>query len=112
MIKFHPFLAVPPLSVAKVMTLLEGLANERSWKYIGGVILLISSYKLDVIERSYFTDKLKLQAAIQYWLLWDPLASWRRLIDRLCRCNASHIMNEIMHYAEKQKGIKCHACIG
>ena len=39
------------------------------------------------------------------WLLRDPLASWRRLIDMLYHYNKAERANSILHYAEELIGM-------
>ena len=38
---------------------------------------------LDHIESQWSSDEERLRSGIRYWLLRDPYASWRRLINRL-----------------------------
>ena len=56
-------------------------------------------------------------AAVRYWLLRDPLASWRRLIERLDYWadvigygRYNDIADRIRHYAEELTGM-CFSCI-
>ena len=78
--------------------------------------LFISDAKLDAIKSEFSTDKERLRALIQYWLLRDPYASWRRLIIKLdiisdafgitatAKAAAAAAANSIRNYAEKLTG--------
>ena len=81
-----------------VATILEQLSL-----YDVRAILFIPDAKLDAIESEFTTDKERLRALIQYWLLRDPYASWRRLIIRLDVWEAA-AANSIRNYAEKLTG--------
>ena len=70
-------------------------------------MLFISYPKLVAIESEFSTDKERLRALIQYWLLRDPYASWRRLIRQLdfnYSTAAIAASNSIRKYAEKLTG--------
>ena len=69
-------------------------------------MLSIPDAKLDAIKSEFSTDKERLRALIQYWLLRDPYASWRRLIMELdWKYEDSKIAaNSIRNYAEKLTG--------
>lgn len=92
--------SAPALSVAKVMAILQGLDRRE----VARDILCIAYRKRDAIELDYSTDTEKLQAAIKHWLLWNPLASWRELINQLYLSSKSAIADDILRYAEKPKG--------
>ena len=88
-----------------VATILE----QFSW-YDVRRILIISDAKLDAIKSEFSTDKECLRAQIQYWLIRDPYASWRRLIFRVdweskyITAAAAAAVNSIRNYAEKLTG--------
>ena len=69
-------------------------------------MLYIPYAKLAAIKSELSTDKERLRALIQYWLLRDPYASWRRLIMVLdWKYEDSKIAaNSIRNYAEKLTG--------
>ena len=46
-----------------------------------------------------------MRAAVREWLLRDPLASWRRLIDQLYDNNEAERADSILHYAEELTGM-------
>ena len=79
------------------------------------IVLYIPDSKLDAIKSEFSTYKERLRALIQYWLLRDPYASWRRLIIRLDNISyyssaaatlaaAAAAANSIRNYAEKLTG--------
>ena len=87
-----------------VATILEQLSLDDV-----RVMLLIPDAKLAIISE-LSTDKERLRTLIQYWLLRDPYASWRRLIFRLDSIIsataevATAAANSIRNYAEKLTG--------
>ena len=81
------------------MTVLETLP----WRKVGNMLFVPYS-KLDAIGADHTTDEGKKGAVIRYWLLRDPYASWRRLIDMLDREDKFDMADQIRNYAEKQTG--------
>ncbi len=61
------------------MAALKGLL----WNGVSRDILRIPDSKLYSIVRECSTDEERLRVCVQYWLLRDPYASWRRIIWRL-----------------------------
>ena len=97
------FLA-PPLSVDGVTTVLEGIAAK--WKAIG-ILLCVPFATLDFISTEGGSNMERLRAVVRYWLLRDPLASWRRLMWELdCSqdCDIRAVADSIRTYAEKLIG--------
>ncbi len=82
------------------MASLKGLP----WWEAGRYILGIPSSKLDAIERECSTDEERLRVCVQYWLLRDPYASWRKIIWRLDIYEHSALADTIRSYAEKLTG--------
>ena len=87
-----------------VATILEQLSL-----YDVRYMLYIPRAKLAAIKSEFSTDKERLRALIQYWLLRDPYTSWRRLIIRLdYRSEYSEVATaaaiSIRNYAEKLTG--------
>ena len=87
-----------------VATILEKLSLDDV-----RIILSIPETKLAAIKFEFSTDKEHLRALIQYWLLRDPCASWRRLISQLdhrsfIKTAAAAVANSIRNYAEKLTG--------
>ena len=81
------------------MTVLETLPWEDVGKF-----LRVPRSKCDAIALENFTDRQRLAAVIQYWILRAPYASWRKLINRLDRNDKCDIADKIRKYAEKQTG--------
>ena len=96
-----------------VVAVLEGLRLESV-----GIMLFIPDTKLAAIKGEFTTEKERLKAVVMYWLLRDPLASWRRLILQLddyssyyysssegrASAAAAAAANSIRNYAEKLRG--------
>ncbi len=91
---------VRSLSVDNIVAALK----ELPWREAAGDILLIPDSKLDAIERECSTDEERLRVCVQYWLLRDPYASWRRIIWILDWRQHSAIADIIRSYAEKLTG--------
>ena len=89
----------PPLSLSNVVAVL----NKLSWSRVG-VILAIPQTKLNTIKDECDTDEERLLATVNYWLLNDPNASWRRLMCQLDWDGNSDIADRIRKYAEKLTG--------
>ena len=75
-------------------------------------ILGIPGAKLAELQSSHHSTDEQEAAVVQYWLLRDPLASWRRIIHQLDEwaghpgCgHYSDIADRIRHYAEELSGI-------
>ena len=97
-----------------VVAVLEGL----TLKDVCGM-LFIPNTKLAAIKGEFTTEKERLRAVVMYWLLRDPLASWRRLISQLNHYSsppiysvskkeraaaAAALANSIRNYTEKLTG--------
>ncbi len=78
--------------------------NGLPWREAGDNILRIPNSKLDAIEKECSTDEERLRVHVQYWLLRDPYASWRRIIWQLDYYEHSAIADTIRSYAEKLTG--------
>ena len=93
----------PPLSVDNVMAVLKGL--EGRWSRIGDV-LFVPEAVLYQIQADSSSNHDRLKSVVRYWVLKDPLASWRRLIWRLDRYGGDlkKVAESIMNYAEKLTG--------
>ena len=74
-------------------------------------ILGIPPGKLDEIQADHHSIDEQAVAAVRYWLLRDPLASWRKIIyqlDFLAGFGYGHysvIADRIRHYAEELTGM-------
>ena len=94
----------PPLSVENVATILEQFSLNEVCE-----MLYIPNAKLDAIKSEFSTDNKRLRALIQYWLLKDIRASWRRLIIQLdnmslTKTAAAAAADSIRNYAEMLTG--------
>ena len=72
---------------------------------IGRYILILPSSKCDEIETQCPTNEERVAAAVREWLLRDPLASWRRIIDQLYIYGELDRADSILHYAEELTGM-------
>ena len=99
------FVAAPPLSVDKVMSALQGLAEK--WEKVG-TNLSIPKTTLRAIKTENTEDVDRLRTIIIYWLHRDPEASWRKLIHRLDYYSKDEYFQQtadtIRNYAEKLSG--------
>ena len=78
--------------------------REIHWYKIGE-ILRIPNSKLREIEGEYPSDEEREVAVIRYWILRDPFASWRRIIDRLTDWGKHYHCIGIRHYSEELTGM-------
>ena len=90
---------VTALTVNNITRTLAGI----DWRRICAILGLPHS-KCDEIEEQFSSDEERVEAAVREWLLRDPLASWRRLIDRLYWCGLDRA-DSILHYAEELTGM-------
>ncbi len=100
------FVAAPPLSVDNVLKALKDLSAR--WQHVGDQLSIPSAVQ-QRIRSEHSTDVGRLRALVRYWLLRDPLASWRRIIMQLDRRSNlsptfSRVADSIRVYAEEQPG--------
>ena len=88
------------LTVANIRRVVQGL----EWRWLGEVLRIPASI-LDELSKEHTTDDQREAAVIRYWLLHDPLASWRRLIDQLHWQYHDDHANRISHFAEELTGM-------
>ena len=74
------------------------------WRKIGEAILDLPESKCDEISSQCSTDEERTAALVREWLLRDPLASWRRIIDNLYFWDYGTQGDSIVHYAEELTG--------
>ena len=82
-------------------------------------ILGITSDKLAELQSAHHSTDEQEVAVVRYFLLRDPLASWRKIILQLDKWNYNNIADRIRHYAEELTGmcffikalIQHHPCI-
>ena len=74
-------------------------------------LLGIPSAKLTEFQSAHHSTDEQEAAVVRYWLLRDPLASWRKIIFQLDEwsgrgyCHYSDIADRIHHYAEELTGM-------
>ena len=73
--------------------------------HVVGVMLSIPPSKLREIEQEYPSDEEREVAVIRYWILRDPFASWRRIMERLEWTGKRDYSNRIRHYSEELTGM-------
>ena len=78
--------------------------KRMPWWDVGSNILCIPISKINDIERECSTDEERLRVGVQYWLLRDPYASWRRIILQLDWLKHRALADTIRSYAEKLTG--------
>ena len=70
------------------------------------VILRLPDFKYEEIKRQFSSNEERISVAVRDWLLQDPLASWRRLIDQLYYIfDEADLADSILHYAEELTGM-------
>ena len=89
------------LTVNNVMKVVE----EVEWWSLCGGILNVPSSKKQEIKNECSTDKDRKISAVKWWIMNDPLASWRRITDQLYHYNEDIIADKIRHYCEDVTGM-------
>ena len=89
------------LTVDNITNALAGI----DWGKIDQDILRLPNSKYDEITKQYSSGDDRLRAGVREWLLRDPLASWRRVIDRLYLEDEGERADSVAHYAEELTGI-------
>lgn len=92
------------LTVDNVTNTLAGI----DWRRIGEYILRLPGSRCDEISSQCLTDEERAEAVVREWLLRDPLASWRRIINELYLCVEAtyHTLGDsILDYAEELIGM-------
>ena len=87
-------------------TLSKGKRLSSGWYQHLGVLWLPASQRRK-IEAEYSIEYQRKNAAIQYWLLSDPYASWKKLITRLDTFEEHTVAKQIHRFAEKPTGMTC-----
>ena len=110
-----------PLSLPTALTIDNVLRELRdvSWETLskgkalsGGLhispgILPLPKSQRHKIEAEYVTEDQRRKVAVQWWLISDSYASWRRLITKLGVYEEHAVANQICRYAEKLTGMAC-----
>ena len=93
-------LHIAGLTVDNVRKALHGI----HWHDVGRMLYIPDS-KLSEIEGEYRSDEEREVAVIRYWILRDPFASWRRIIDQLeDNWKHDHAIT-LYHYSEELTGM-------
>ena len=88
------------LTVDNVRKALHGI----HWREVGRMLRIPSS-KLSEIEGEYLSDEEREVALMRFWILRDPYASWRKIIERLELVEKHDYAIRILHYCEELTGM-------
>lgn len=77
--------------------------------YMSPGVLRLPNSQQRKIESEYSTEDQKRNAAVEFWLAFDPCASWRRLVRQLDWLEEHAVAKQIHRYAEKVSGMM-HIC--
>ena len=75
--------------------------------YLGPGVLRLPDSRRRKIKAEYTTEDQWRNAAVHFWLVSDPYASWRRLITELDEYEEYDMAKQIHRYAEKLTGMSC-----
>ena len=70
-----------------------------------GAMLFLPDSKLSETEGEYRSDEEREVAVIRYWILRDPFASWRRIIQQLQNWGKHDHAITLYHYSEELTGM-------
>ena len=92
------------LTVSNVTTALQDLSARVHY------ILRIPVSKCEELRHEFTSDEEYISAAVKFWMLHDPLAGWRRLVDQLYLWCLEYpdleaVGDRIRHYAEDLTGM-------
>ena len=93
-------LHIAGLTVDNVRKALHGIP----WHEVGGMLFIPDS-KLSEIEEEYRIDEERKVVVIRYWILRDPFASWRKIIQQLEYGRKHDHAIRIHHYSEELTGM-------
>ena len=93
-------LHIAGLTVDNIRKALHGIC----WHKVGGMLFIPNS-KLREIEGEYRSDEEREVAVIRYWILRDPFASWRRIIQQLENWEKHDHAITLYHYSEELTGM-------
>ena len=108
-----PILNATALTVNNIVQKLRGVDLFQVNRIINKTILGIPRAQLAELKSAHHSTDEQEAAVVRYWLLRDPLASWRRIIHQLdewadysyIRNCYSDIADRIRHYAEELPGM-------
>ena len=87
-------------------TLSDGKVMSNGTYTRPGVLRLPDSRRRK-IEAEYATEDQRRNAAVHFWLVSDPYASWRTLVTKLDWYEEYDVAKQIHRYAEKLTGMSC-----
>ena len=93
-------LHIAGLTVDNIRKALHGIP----WREVGRMLWIPDS-KLNEIEGEYRSDEEREVAMIRYWILRDPFASWRRIIEQLEVIGKHDHAITLYHYSEELTGM-------
>ena len=93
---------VVPLTVDNVVEAVDRV-KERWW--LLGQQLYIPSSNLIEFESKHSSNEERLRSTIHLWLLTDPYASWRRIIQTLDGIKEHKVAESLHHLAEPIEGM-------
>jgi len=93
---------VVPLTVDNVVEAVDRV-KERWWLF--GQQLYIPSSNLIELESKHSSIEERLRSTIHLWLLTDPYASWRRIIQTLDGIKEHKVAESLRHLAEPIVGM-------
>ena len=95
------------LTISNITTALAGIPWDS--RDIGELILGLPGSKCDEISSQCLTDEERAGALVREWMLHDPLASWRRICDRIYMYESIDdvVADRILHYVEELTGMYC-----
>ena len=100
------------LTVYNVVQELRGVDLFEIYGIFDRTILDIPAAQLAELQSAHHSTDEQEAVVVRYWLLRDPLASWRRIIDQLDNWAGYHgyghysdIADRIRHYAEELSGM-------
>ena len=88
------------LTVNNIVKALHGIGMRKI-----NDVLYIPDNKRDELEREYPNVEQRIEATVRFWLLTDPLASWRRIIQQLDFWDEHVNADQLRHYAEELPGM-------
>ena len=88
-------------------TLSEDKILSDSIIYTCPGVLRLPNSRRRKIEAEYATEDQRRNAAIHFWLVSNPYASWRRLITELDELGEHDMAKQIHRYTEKLTGMSC-----
>ena len=101
--------------IALIVNTITDILAGIDWRRIGEDILGLAKSKCDEISSRCSTDEERAGAVVREWLLRDPLASWRRIIEQLYKMELllvdtkyRTLGDSILHYAEELTGMYNH----